>query len=199
MASYSVGVLPSWVPTIESKPAPGGLLLLQAFVNTVEADTGIDLLDRPDTANPWLWDSGLVPRDVELGALSLQRAKEVREALRSLLGVNAGEEGPRADQLQLLATAGENSAVRLRIAGDDPYLIQPEAEAADPLDRAVAMLLLIIRDSQVEGTWARLKTCNNPECRWAYYDRSHSHRGRWCDMASCGNRLKNRALRARRV
>lgn len=60
-------------------------------------------------------------------------------------------------------------------------------------------LLLIIRDAQKDDTWRRLKTCGNDECEWAFYDRSHSHRGTWCDMASCGNLIKNRNLRARRV
>jgi predicted RNA-binding Zn ribbon-like protein len=27
--------------------------------------------------------------------------------------------------------------------------------------------------------------------------RSHSRRGRWCDMAVCGNRMKNRGVRSR--
>ena len=58
--------------------------------------------------------------------------------------------------------------------------------------------LLIVRDAQRDHTWARLKACSNPKCRWAYYDRSHSQQGKWCDMAVCGNRAKNRALRARR-
>ena len=68
----------------------------------------------------------------------------------------------------------------------------------DPVRIAVARLLLIVRDAQRDGTWERLKVCSRDECRWAYYDRSHSRRGRWCDMAACGNRVKNQALRSRR-
>ena len=58
-------------------------------------------------------------------------------------------------------------------------------------------LLLVIRDAQRDGTWPRLKACGNPECQWAFYDRSHSRAGAWCDMATCGNRIKNRRLRQR--
>jgi len=58
--------------------------------------------------------------------------------------------------------------------------------------------LLIIRDAQQDGTWARLKACRNRDCRWAFYDRSHTRRGAWCDMAVCGNLIKNRNFRARR-
>ena len=63
----------------------------------------------------------------------------------------------------------------------------------------LAGLLLTIRDAQADGSWDRMKLCGNPDCRWAFYDRSHSRQGAWCDMASCGNRLKNRSLRARRA
>lgn len=62
----------------------------------------------------------------------------------------------------------------------------------------LGQLLVIIRDSQHEGTWRRLKTCQNVDCTWAFYDRSHAGRGAWCDMAVCGNRIKNRNLRARK-
>jgi predicted RNA-binding Zn ribbon-like protein len=59
--------------------------------------------------------------------------------------------------------------------------------------------LLIIRDARHGGTWARLKACSNRDCRWAFYDRSHTRRGAWCDMAVCGNLIKVRNLRARRA
>ena len=73
-----------------------------------------------------------------------------------------------------------------------------EPDSADPVDTMIMRLLLIVRDAQHDSTWPRLKTCSNAECRWAYYDRSHAQKGKWCDMSGCGNRLKNRALRARR-
>ena len=41
--------------------------------------------------------------------------------------------------------------------------------------------------------------CGNSECRWAFYDRSRNQQGLWCEMAVCGNRLKNRAFRARKT
>ncbi len=58
-------------------------------------------------------------------------------------------------------------------------------------------LLLAIRDAQRDATWQQLKACRNPDCQWAFYDRSHSRAGAWCDMATCGNRIKNRRLRQR--
>jgi predicted RNA-binding Zn ribbon-like protein len=50
----------------------------------------------------------------------------------------------------------------------------------------------------VDGSWSRLKTCENDECRWAFYDQSKNRSAKWCSMQSCGNRMKARAYRARR-
>ena len=58
-------------------------------------------------------------------------------------------------------------------------------------------VLLVVKDAQLDGTWGHLKGCANSECQWAFYDRSRNHGGTWCDMASCGNKLKNRDFRAR--
>ena len=191
--------LPNWVPVIESKPAPGDLLLLQAFINTFEADTTIDVLsDRdPDTANGWLHDAGLLPDGIHLQPATLVRTQAVREALRSLLVHNAGHGAPPAAAIELLTTAAQESVLRLTFNAGDEYQVRAETSGPEPLGGIVLRLMLIIRDAQISGTWERLKACSNEECRWAYYDRSHSHKGRWCDMATCGNRIKNRELRAR--
>jgi predicted RNA-binding Zn ribbon-like protein len=78
----------------------------------------------------------------------------------------------------------------------DAVALQPDED--NGLSFLAAALLLIIRDAQRDGSWDRLKACRNPDCHWAYYDRSHAARGAWCDMAVCGNRMKNRTLRSRR-
>ena len=49
------------------------------------------------------------------------------------------------------------------------------------------------------GTWERLKVCRQESCRWAFYDNTKNRSGVWCNMASCGNRAKARAYRARRA
>jgi len=108
-------------------------------------------------------------RDQSLGTDLLADADAARQWLR---------------QCGLLAAEATVGADDLRAARDVP--------------EGMARLLLIIRDAQRDGTWPRLKACSNSDCHWAFYDRSHSRRGAWCDMASCGNVIKNRNLRARR-
>jgi predicted RNA-binding Zn ribbon-like protein len=180
----------------EWRPAPEPLLLVQAFVNTMDLEKGTDLLAGAGTGNEWLHISGLLARDATAGPGDLRAAREAREAIRALIARNGGGPDPAGEDLSPLRAAARSSRPRLVIG--PAGVIGLEAGNGGLAD-ALARLLLIIRDAQRDGTWPRLKVCGNDECRWAFYDRSHSRRGAWCDMASCGNLIKNRNLRARRT
>jgi len=151
----------------------------------------------PRPARQWLSSCGLLDRPTELDTTPLPQIGDVREAIRALLQANAGHPGPTRAQHRLLTSVTDRALMRLTIDRTARRL-SIEPDSADPVDTMIMRLLLIIRDAQHDSTWPRLKTCSNAECRWAYYDRSHAQKGKWCDMSGCGNRLKNRALRARR-
>ncbi len=197
--------MPSWVPEIETKPAPEPLLLVQSFVNTWDGDRASDLLLDPATARGWLTEAGLwsAPRAPEPAELHLARA--VREGIRALLVTNAGGPPPAPEVLDPVHAAAQASRPVLDLEPDGRVSLGPApAEAgagagagAEGIEPALLTLLLVIRDAQHDGTWSRLKACGNPDCQWAFYDRSHSRVGAWCDMATCGNRIKNRKLRQR--
>ncbi len=171
------------------------LLVVQSFVNTYEADTDLDLLADLDTGLPWLREAGLLARNSVTRA-ELERARQVRESLRALLVHNAGGDAPSPAQLEPLAAVGAASPLQPTV-GDDGHVDLDADGEADPI--RWGSLLLVVRDAQRDGSWDRLKACRNDECLWAFYDRSHAGRGAWCDMASCGNKIKNRNLRARRA
>jgi predicted RNA-binding Zn ribbon-like protein len=184
---------PGWVPDIETKPAPMPLLLVQSFVNTWEGDTGIDLLGARDSAESWLHEAGLL--EGSLGEEDRAGAQRLREAIRGLLVHNAGGPAPSTSDIEVLSSFAAGCLLRPVLASDGAIELAP-AERPDRSPQ-LARLLLIIHDAQRDGTWARLKACRNPDCRWAYFDRSHAGRGAWCDMAVCGNRIKNRNFRSR--
>jgi predicted RNA-binding Zn ribbon-like protein len=190
-----VTALPSWVPESETKPAPMPLLVVQSFVNTFEADEGTDLLAEDEGAGlAWLREAGLLPPGAP--PIDLGEARALRESIRALLVHNGGGPPPTGGELIALVAAARGSRLAPVVEEGGHVELRPDA-AGTP--GALAPLLLIIRDAQRDGTWERLKACRNDECRWAFYDRSHAGRGAWCDMAVCGNRIKNRNLRTRRA
>ncbi|OBB95013.1 CGNR zinc finger domain-containing protein [Mycolicibacterium peregrinum] len=184
-----------WIGDTETKPAPGPLARIQALVNTIELPAGTDRLAHPDDATPWLVANGLLAAGASPTAAELDLVRKVREALRALLIHHSGGPAPQADHLAVLKALADTSTAKVDLAPDG----QVELSAAgENVGERLLELLLVMRDAQRDGTWARLKACANDECTWAFYDRSRNHGGTWCDMSSCGNMLKNREFRARR-
>jgi predicted RNA-binding Zn ribbon-like protein len=118
-----------------------------------------------------LWDATVERRQPDRTAL-----KEVNRVLRhrSVLELEAES----AD------TAGHGLHLASRFIGDEVDCAL--AELAEPLVRTVGSA-----DAE------RARICDNDECRWVFFDGSRTHRKRWCDMASCGNRAKAARHRAR--
>ena len=190
--------LPSWASHLLHKLAPPPLLLVQAYVDTLDLDLRTDILAHADEAQAWLADAGLRdPAQPDLTA-DLELARTFRESLRAMIARNSGGPPLTEAELRPLEHVTSEAAPRLEVTAEGQVELQC-SEGAQRLVDGLAGLLLTIRDAQADGSWDRMKLCGNPDCLWAFYDRSHSRQGAWCDMASCGNRLKNRNLRARRA
>lgn len=183
-----------WPGDDETKPAPPPLRRIQALVNTVERPDGDDRLADPSDAQPWLVDNDLLAPSATLTSADLALVVDVREALRALLIRNGGGPSPSRHDLAPLQRIATSARTRTTVGADGEITL--EVAGGDVPDR-LATLLLPIRDAQRDGSWSLLKACGNDECQWAFYDMSRNHGGTWCDMASCGNKLKNREFRAR--
>jgi predicted RNA-binding Zn ribbon-like protein len=160
------------------KAAPEPLRLVQRFVNTVDHEHHREWIGTPAELADFL---GCEEADVDV-----ERAHELREALRMLLRANNGA------PLDPGALAAVNrAAAGLRLELDDEGRVVFGAE--EPLARVVGVAF----GAMLEGTWPRLKACRN--CKWAFYDYSKNRAASWCSMQLCGNRLKTRAYRSRRA
>jgi predicted RNA-binding Zn ribbon-like protein len=165
------------------------LLLVQGFINTLDVDEGVDLLADAEATKAWLVDAGLLEDFARVGPAAAALAREMRESIRDLLDSGSGDLTP----LRQIASTGSAELT----VGDQGRLTLAHPPGRTVRD-ALFQLLLIIRTAQEDGTWSRLRVCANDGCRWSFYDRSRNQQGHWCDMAVCGNRLKNREFRARR-
>jgi predicted RNA-binding Zn ribbon-like protein len=199
MTASLIGMtVPSWASHLENKLAPPSLLPVQAFVDTLDLDLQTDVLAHSDEARAWLADAGLRADDQPDFDADLRLAREVRESLRAMIGRNTGGPPLTEAELRPLERVTTQAALRLQVSADGLVGLGTGGGPGRLAD-GLAGLLLAVRDAQADGSWDRLKLCGNPDCRWAFYDGSRSRQGAWCEMASCGNRLKNRNLRARRA
>jgi predicted RNA-binding Zn ribbon-like protein len=176
--------------------APGTLALVQAFVNTREAERGWEALPDPESLRRWFVDRDLLAGSGPLSEVDVRRAHETREALRALLAANngGGEAGTRV--AETLNEAAERAGLGLRFGRDGDVFLVSTARGADG---ALGQVLAAVHAGMEEGTWERLKVCRNPGCAWAFYDRSKNRSGAWCSMGVCGNRYKTRAYRRRKT
>lgn len=177
----------------EAGEAPGSLRLIEEFVNTVELPDGEDHLATIAGARDWLAHRGVAADDLD----EPRRARLVllREAIRDLLDGNAGQPVPQ-ESVDLVMHRLNDTKLAVVITAEGAHA-HPAPEVSgvnDFLGRLAAAMIT----ASVYGTWHRLKTCHNDECRWAFYDRSKNGRRIWCSMASCGCQEKSRSYRARK-
>jgi predicted RNA-binding Zn ribbon-like protein len=174
-------------------PAPEPLRRVQAFVNTLDTENGIEEVDGPDALRELLVRVGLLGPDEPISEDDVARAVEVREALRELLVANnGGTAGPEAFATLERASRAGRLEVRFRDGSAELAATAPGTEGA------LGNLVAIAYTAIAAGTWPRLKACRREICKWVFYDRSRNGSSTWCAMSVCGNRTKTRAYRSRR-
>ena len=175
-------------------PAPEPLRLVQAFVNTLDIENGVEELTTSESLHATLVRIGTLSADEgPLDDYALATALAVREGIRALALANSGLAVSSADVRPLeAAAAAARFAVRFEPA-DGPRLV-PRAPG---IDGALGRILAVVHEATVDGSWARLKGCPREVCHWLFYDRSRNGSGKWCAMSVCGNRTNTKAYRRR--
>lgn len=166
--------------------------MVQAFVNTVDFENGVEELSGPDALHQALVRAGALDEEApSLRKHDLEQALAVREALRDLLLANNGPGLGRnlPDARGTLERAARAAQLRLRFREDGTAELVP---AASGVDCALGRILAVVFGAMADGTWQRLKACRRDVCHWAFYDRSKNRSSTWCAMSVCGNRTKAR-------
>ncbi|WP_263262108.1 ABATE domain-containing protein [Pseudomonas sp. RIT-PI-S] len=130
-----------------------------------------------------------LPRDATAASGQLlDTARRLREAIRYLVQQRKasalGDPGVLNDFLR----DGASYVQLVWPSGASPQVVRHGlhhslAAALYPLASQAAELLS-------QGDFERVRACEHPECVLWFYDRTKSHRRRWCSMAVCGNRFK---------
>lgn len=176
-------------------PTTGQLELVEAFLNTRDLDSRRDELDTTEHVRRWLVRNRLLPPDAVVDRADRQELIDVRQAIHELVASNGR---PTMDRraVAVLNEAARRIRLGVRLHPDEGYRLMAEGVG---IDRPIGDLLVRVMSAMADGTWSRLKVCANEACRQAFHDGSRNRSGRWCSMATCGNRMKGRAYRRRRA
>ena len=125
----------------------------------------------------------------------LKSAQSLRETVRTLVAER--KNGGRVDPKPLndfLAKAPSHSELVCEEAG----LRLERRRAAKTPEQLLAPVAESAAELLAGGDFTLIRKCEDGTCTMWFYDRTKSHRRRWCSMALCGNRHKVAAFRQRR-
>jgi predicted RNA-binding Zn ribbon-like protein len=83
-----------------------------------------------------------------------------------------------------------------KVRGRETKVEIVETPVGDKMDAAMAALAMSFAKTILQEDLARLKVCENKDCRWVFMDASRNKSRRWCED-TCGNLMKVRRYRDR--
>ncbi|MFB9890510.1 CGNR zinc finger domain-containing protein [Planobispora takensis] len=178
---------------------PGAADLVLGFVNTRAIDGSAERLADASATGLWLRATGLVHAGTLVTEADAAAARELRQALVTVLLAHAGE--PDGDGATLeaaeayLRRSGATYPLSAVVTADDVRLLPAQAGVAG----AFGALLAAVADLARKGTWARVKACRNPPCHMGFYDRTRNCSAAYCSPRRCGAQVAMRSYRSRRA
>jgi len=138
-------------------------------------------------------------RESQAAAAVYRRGKSLREAIYRILVARIAGKAPARRDAAMLNGELQRALARYHIefGADGPkWRCAAQAPALDeplwPIVQSAAELLLS------KNLRERVGQCADPAgCGWLFLDLSKNRSRRWCSMQDCGNRAKQRRLRAR--
>jgi predicted RNA-binding Zn ribbon-like protein len=178
------------VNTLDLRFSPNRIDLLPTYGDLLRFAAQLQLL-RPEQARKL----GRIASAAE-GQRVLASVVELREALAAVLYTWVDGGKPQAGQVEILEKHFHAAALHRRLRGGESHLDwswTSEKEAEIPLWKLAQSACDLLLSKDVE----QVKDCGDSECRWLFLDVSKNHTRRWCDMKTCGNRMKARRHQAR--
>ena len=143
----------------------------------------------------WLVQQGIAGARAKAPRDLLTHARGMRSAIREAISARKAGRPVPVDALNGYLQACPTT-LRMERGQAGALLLDREAHGdavatmLGPVAEAAARLL-------VEDDFSVVRQCEHPDCILWFYDRTKSHRRRWCSMARCGNRQKAARFRKR--
>jgi predicted RNA-binding Zn ribbon-like protein len=118
----------------------------------------------------------------------LGQARELRALARHL--IEQWKDGQVGDVQPLNRFLDVYTSAPQVMTNENGRLVMTRVAKADPVAKLLGPVAEAIAQLLTEGDIDLVRKCAHPECILWFYDRTKSHKRRWCSMASCGNRYK---------
>jgi predicted RNA-binding Zn ribbon-like protein len=126
----------------------------------------------------------------------LAKLKALRSALRKSCEALSARKPVPPPQLHMLNgvlnVAGKQQVVQRQNGLQIQFVPQKSG-----WDWTMAEIVRSFAETLSSGEAARIKSCQNADCRWIFYDETKARTRCWCSSKSCGNRERVRRARAR--
>ena len=187
---------------IESRENKGkfifvGNLLWLDFMNTQIISDGqaVDLLTNGADVTDWLMQAGVIAEaeankfpTLELAALTEMR--DFRAGLRNLAAALADGKAVAAETVAEINRWLARRNTRLILKQTETGYVKISHNLWETELDALSQIAESAADLLVNGDFALLRKCENPQCVLYFYDTTKNHARRWCSMSACGNRHK---------
>jgi len=191
----------------------GGALALD-FANT-ESGRGHsshqDHLQAPQNVAEWLGHArALAPTEAQwlaaeaggretLGEALLRRARALRDDIYACSLAVARKGSPSTGALERLNAYHGRCLACAELKREGRHFHWRWDIRTEPVEAALAPIAMSAISILTTFELARVKECDGEHCGWLFYDCTKNNSRRWCEMEICGNRAKQRRLRARRT
>jgi predicted RNA-binding Zn ribbon-like protein len=168
------------------------------FINSDQHDplgrgADLDHLADPAWLAKWLQAKGLPPLDDRQRSVHAT-LKALRDLLQGMVRSLVEDGRVRPGDLEALNRHLASRPVQTQLETRDNEVLLRLAPEGGGVGAVVFAIAESFARFLVEGEPMRLKMCENPDCRWVFYDTTRSRTRRWC-ADSCGNLIKVRRFR----
>ena len=177
------------------------------FANTIHNSRAEDNEEELHTISDllqWAKEAGLVSpaqhdqlaahydRNPREAGAALAKGIAIRDLLVSIFaGIAIGRSVSPQRLSELNSSLAEVPGL-LRVHKNPDRITTEWTSATDGVQRVLFAILSSAAELLASNRFGRVRECASSDCTWLFIDESRNHSRRWCDMSSCGNRMKAR-------
>ena len=125
-------------------------------------------------------------------AAALANGIAIRDVLLSIFAAIVNGRSVSPQRLSELNSALAQAPGLLRVHKNSDRIEMEWTSAADGLQQVLFAVLTSAGELLASDRLGQIRECASVDCTWLFVDESRNRSRRWCDMSTCGNRMKAR-------